>query len=457
MQIMKKTLIILACCLFAISLVSCGSSNSSKEKEGENSQISDSDATEVDDAGETDADEENDGDDTDNENVETDADENEEDDSDSESAVADVTSIKFNVPEESSVVAEDSGHFAFPDVIRLESGKLMSVFRVGKNHAERSGFIAYSLSDDGINWSESDILVNDNTIDDRDPSIAVLSDGRVAMNWFKYRYPADYSEPWVHHLFFAVSDKSGLKFGDHIQVDGGVFDYSETAVMSDDGIWLDENGNEVTVAASSSSVIEHDGKIIIPGYFGNALNWQSMRKTPKTKIVLYESGDGGATWTPNEVEAEIEENTWLQEPALLKVTEERWIIQARTAKGSSPSNKGDLVQTVSEDGGKTWSPYKSLGFVAHAPELLKLENGVIISSFRWLEWEESKATSESVSMVYSLDGGDTWSDLIEILNCGAVECGYPGMIELPGNKILVVYYTPGGTGIDSKIITFEAE
>ena len=276
------------------------------------------------------------------------------------------------------------------------------------------------------------------------------------MNWFKYRYPADYSEPWVHHLFFAVSDKSGLNFGEHIQVDDGVFDYSETAEMDDLGIWVDENGEEITVAASSSSVIEHEGKIIIPAYFGNALNWQSMAKTPKTRVVLYESADGGKTWTPNEVKAEINEKTWLQEPALLKVTDKRWIIQARTGVGSSPGNKGDLVQSVSEDGGKTWSAYKSLGFVAHAPELLKLENGVIVSSFRWLDWG-TNVNREAVSMVYSLDGGETWSDLIEILDCGKAECGYPGMVELPDNKILIVYYTPGGTGIESKIITFEAE
>lgn len=379
------------------------------------------------------------------------------DDTEADSGKAAVSSIKFTIPEEASTVVESSGHFAFPDVVKLRSGKLMAVYRNGGTHADQSGAIIVSFSNDGINWGDPDFLLNDGTIDDRDPSITVFSDGRVGMNWFKYRYPADYSEPWVHHLFFAVSDKSGLDFGEHIQVDGGVFDYSETAVMNESGIWVDENGEEITVAASSSSMVEDGEKIIIPAYFGNALNWQSMSKTPKTKVVLYESSDGGKTWIPNEVRAEIDEKTWLQEPALLKVTDKRWILQVRTAVGSSPSNKGDLVQSVSEDGGKTWSPYKSLGFVAHAPELLKLENGVIVSSFRWLDWEGANATREAVSMVYSLDGGETWSDVIEILDCGAVECGYPGMVELPDNKILIVYYTPGGIGIESKIITFEAE
>ena len=419
-------LIILMICLFAFSFVSCGgdSGDNKKTDKDENGQQNETETPE-----------------TPDEDVKN----------------ATVSSIKFNVPEESSVVAGFSGHFAFPDVVRLKNGKLMTVFRNGRQHVDASGSILASFSNDGTDWDDPDVLLDDTTIDDRDPSIAVLSDGRVAMNWFKYRYPADnYSEPWVHHLFFAVSDSSGLNFEEQIQVDTGIFDYSETSVLDENGIWLDDKGSEITVAASSSSVIEHDGKIIIPGYFGDALNRKEMGKTPKTKVVLFESADGGKTWTPNEVKAEIDEKMWLQEPALLKVTDTRWIIQARTAKGSSPSNKGDLVQTVSEDAGKTWSPYESLGFVAHAPELLKLENGVIVSSFRWLDWDLN-VNREAVSMVYSLDGGDTWSDVIEILDCGLAECGYPGMVELPDNKILVVYYTPGGNAIESKIITFRAE
>ena len=424
MQIKIKTLVISTAFLCLFFAVSCGGSSKDEEPKTD-TDIETNDADETDDSGE-------------------------------ESFRASVSSIKFTIPEEASTVAEFSGHFAFPDVVKLKNGKFMAVYRNGNTHADKSGSIIVSLSNDGINWDEPDVLLNDSTIDDRDPSIAVLSDGRVAMNWFKYRYPADYSEPWVHHLFFAVSDSSGLNFGEHIQVDEGVFDYSETAEMNESGIWVDENGSEITVAASSSSIVEDGEKIIIPAYFGNALNWQSMAKTPKTRVVLYESSDGGKTWTPNEVEAAIDEKSWLSEPALLKVTDKRWLLHVRTAKGASPSAKGDLVQSISEDGGKTWSQYESLGFVAHAPELLKLENGVIVSSFRWLDWG-TDVNREAVSMIYSLDGGKTWSDLIEILDCGKAECGYPGMIELPDNKILVVYYTPGGKGIESKIITFEAE
>ena len=368
-----------------------------------------------------------------------------------------VKSIIFDIPEEAVNVAEFSGHFAFPDVIKLKNGRLMAVYRNGSTHADKSGAIIASFSDDGTVWDDPDILINDSSIDDRDPSIVLFSDGKIGINWFQYRYPDDYSEPWVHHILFATSSDNGASFSDPVQVDDGVFDYSGHSEMNEDGIWVDDNGDPVMLAATSSCMVEHDGKIIIPAYYGYALNWSNFAKTPKTKIVFYESPDSGRTWVRTPVNAGGADEIWLQEPALIKVDENRWILQVRSAKGSSPSSKGDLLQSVSTDAGKTWSDYRSLGFVAHAPELLKLENGVLISAFRWLDWEGSQAKREAVSMIYSLYNGETWSDLIEIQDCGAVECGYPGLAELDNNRFIVVYYTPGGKGIDSKIISFTTE
>lgn len=277
------------------------------------------------------------------------------------------------------------------------------------------------------------------------------------MNWFQYNYPSDQNQPWMHHIMYSTSDSNGLNFNDPVQVDPGLFSYAGVAELNEDGIWIDDEKNEIKGYACSSSVFEDGDKIIIPAYGGNSLNFKSMSKTPKGPIVLFESEDNGATWSMREVEAKAPDHTWLQEPALLIVNESRWIIQVRTAVGASPSARGELMQTVSNDGGKTWSDYKTLEVVAHAPELIQLKNGVIISSFRWLEWldQGSDIKREAVSMMYSTDSGETWSELIEIEDCGLAECGYPGMLELDNNQILVAYYTPGGLGIRSAIIKFE--
>lgn len=370
-------------------------------------------------------------------------------------AQQEIESLAFTIPEEKNdVITNNSKHFAFPDIAKLENGKIMLVYRLGSGHAEKGGAIMAHYSNDGISWTDPEILIDDSSIDDRDPSIAVLSSGKVAVNWFQYNYPADYEEPWIHHILFSKSGSDGMSFEDPVQVDPGLYSYTEASELNENGIWVDNDGNEIKSYACSSSVVENEGKIIIPGYGGNSLNFKSMSKTPKGPIVFFVSEDNGQTWTMEEVKAKAPENTWLQEPALLKVNENKWILQVRTAVGASPSARGELMQTVSNDGGKTWSDYKSLNVVAHAPELIKLGNGVIISSFRWLDWELD-ITREAVSMIYSTDNGETWSDVIEIEDCGLAECGYPGMIELEGNRILVAYYSPGGIGIRSSILEFE--
>ena len=112
-------------------------------------------------------------------------------------------------------------------------------------------------------------------------------------------------------------------------------------------------------------------KLIVPMYGKYVLNYSNFSKTPKGAITLWTSEDSGSSWSYKEVLPGKFEDIWLQEPAILKVDDTRYIMQVRTATGSSPSNRGLMMQTVSDDGGKTWSDYRDMGFVGHAPELVK--------------------------------------------------------------------------------------
>ena len=146
MQIINKVSIIIVSCLLLSLIVSCGGGSDSSKENEDNTPQNDSDAAET------------------------------PENTDDGSFTAEVSSIKFTIPEESSVVADFSAHFAFPDVVKLKSGKFMTVFRSGSTHADKSGSIIVVFSKDGINWEDPDILMDDPSIDDRDPSIAVLSD-----------------------------------------------------------------------------------------------------------------------------------------------------------------------------------------------------------------------------------------------------------------------------------------
>src|SRR5947209_7762619 len=80
---------------------------------------------------------------------------------------------------------------AFPDICRLTNGELLCVFYAGYQHIslpkdawQKGGRIGMvRSSDEGKTWSEPSVLF-DGPIDDRDPSIAQMSDGSVICNFF---------------------------------------------------------------------------------------------------------------------------------------------------------------------------------------------------------------------------------------------------------------------------------
>jgi hypothetical protein len=206
----------------------------------------------------------------------------------------------------------------------------------------------------------------------------------------------------------------------------------------------------VVVTACSSPIREIGGSVFVQSYGGEAWNTGNPA-SPRSRISLFASGDGSAPWAELPIAEGQAADTWLQEPSLLALGPNRWIVQLRTAAGASPGNAGNLWQTRTDDGGATWSAYEDLGFVGHAPYLYRLSNGVIVSAFRWLN---DAFTSTNVDFIYSVDEGATWSALVPILEPQTVEVGYPSILELEGDRMLVVFYV-GGTTIRGAIYGFE--
>jgi sialidase-1 len=345
-----------------------------------------------------------------------------------------------------------SGHVAFPDIARLPTGEILLVYREATTHnVDPVGRIVRQVGTaDALEWSDPEVLHDTAGIDDRDPSVTVTADGEVLVNWFQYLYEttAD-GDLGVHQIFFGRSDDLGVSLGEASMVADGAMSYPGAYLGTDD-LWLDAAGDPVVVTACSSPIREIGGSLFVQGYGGYAWNTANPA-APRSRVSLYASGDGGLTWAGLPIAEGQAEDTWLQEPSLLALTADRWIVQLRTAEGSSPGNAGDLWQTTSDDGGATWSAYEDLGFVGHAPYLSRLSNGVIVSAFRWLN---ASFSSTNVDFIYSMDEGATWSDLVPILDPQLVEVGYPSILELEGDKMLVVFYV-GGTSIQGAIYDFE--
>lgn len=376
--------------------------------------------------------------------------------------------ISFSLEQSVTINATPGKHLAFPDVTRMQDGRLMVVYRQGATHVESSGKLMKQFgSPDGLTWTSPEVLYDEPGIDDRDPSITTLSSGEVLVNYFQYRtIVMPIGNLTVHHIFVGRSADNGQTFGPFSQIDSGSM-YPVSPKLDRNGQWVDGNSEAITVGACSSPAIEQDGQIVMPAYGGSALNQANFAQSPKWRLSLHSSvsvaagaGEVGSEagvrqrssdWMETPTLSDSETNAWLEEPALIKLASGTLVMHVRTAQGSSPVSTGKMLQSVSTDG-QNWSDPTQLGFVGHAPALYQLKNGVVLTSYREID---SNLKNRAVSFAWSSDDGNTWSAPVRVLDCGPVECGYPSIVELDDQRFLIVYYAPSGTAIKGFIYQYK--
>lgn len=360
------------------------------------------------------------------------------------------TAASFVVHVEPFVIREATSgeHLAFPDVARLADGRLLLAYRqAGEHGVDPTGLIAGQIGQaDGTTWAAPITLLDVPDADDRDPSLFVLASGEVLLSYFQYVYEATADgELSVHQVFVARSRDPEAGFGPPALVPPDVAMTYPGAQLADE-LWVDATGHPVLVTACSSPMVRVGERLLLPSYGGHP--WNSANPAaPRSRLTLYASDDDGASWSAEPVAPELAPDTWLQEPSLLALDAERWILHLRTADGASPGSAGALWQSRTSDGGQGWEPYAPFGLIGHAPYLARLSSGVIISAFRELN---DALTQANVSFVYSLDGGASWSEPVRIRPWQATEVGYPSVLELDDGRVIFVYYV-GGTRIEAVV------
>ena len=295
------------------------------------------------------------------------------------------------------MVCTDAGlgaYEAFPDVCRLADGRLFCVFYAGYGHVSlpneahpKGGGIAGCFSsDEGKTWTPAQIIY-DGPDDDRDPSIAQLSDGRLLCNFFSLR-----------------------------KKDGGKWDGL--------GSWIIESNDAGKTWSAlrpihpeyycSSPVRELPGKTLILGLY------RETKESSNGAVTL--SKDMGRTWSaPIDID-----NGGLRldaETDVIQLKDGRLYAAQRTAQES-------MRYSISEGGGYTWSVSKPMGFPGHCPYLHRAPGDIILCAHR----------KPNTSLHYSLDECQSWSPNVEVDACGGA---YPSMVTLKDGSILIVYYEEG--------------
>lgn len=342
-------------------------------------------------------------------------------------------------------------HVAFPDVARVADGRLLLVYREATMHTvDPTGRLVKQMGQpDGLSWSDPELLYDAPDIDDRDPSITTLADGSLALNYFRYEFQATIDGPLsVYQVFYGHSNDEGASF-DTMAIIAGAMDYPSASV-GPGGLWEDSLGNPITVRACSSPLIEANGRLHVQLYGGPA--WVPTNpNSPRSRVILATTDDYGASWSEAALVPERGADLWLEEPAIWALDAQRWLMHVRVAEGESPNSIGVMRQAFSDDGGQSWSEYEPFEFIGQAPYLARLESGVLLSAFRW--FDDTMSTS-AVSFMYSMDEGQSWSDLIFIVEPQLEEVGYPSIVELDAGRVLFVYYV-GGNSIRGTIYGVE--
>ena len=328
---------------------------------------------------------------------------------------------------------------------------MLIVYREGKSHVDDTGRIMKQFGTaDGVTWTPPEVLYDEPVIDDRDPSVSTLANGNVVLTYFQYKtIVATDGEFAVGHVFVATSSDDGQTFGALTQVDPGSMSPTNPKLNAM-GKWVDDANREITLYACSSPVLERNGQWTLPAYGGAAISGAS----PKWTLSMFETSTTGSTWTETRTLENALPDAWVTEPSLVRLASGKTLMHFRTADGESAGNAGKMMQSVSTDDRKTWSTPTPFSFVGHAPELAQFSSGLVLSAYRELDDE---LTREKVAFSWSLNEGSTWSDSIQVIDCGGSECGYQSIVELDRERFLLAYYAPGGKAIKAVIYRYSLE
>ncbi|OQA84014.1 MAG: hypothetical protein BWY31_02635 [Lentisphaerae bacterium ADurb.Bin242] len=318
------------------------------------------------------------------------------------------------------------GYFGWPTVCRTEDGTLyVSASGFRNNHICPFGkSVLFSSRDDGITWSLPEVI-NDSKIDDRDAGVLALKGNKLLYSWFTSdtRYYKDkfFSGPLYQAIYDSWTDED-------VQRELGTF----VRMRETDGRWNRKVFTGVT--APHGPIQLKNGRLFYIGRrFGNFKNGryraESMRDLCCSPLRISVSNDEGKSWM-SIGEILPPKGVKFCEPHAVELENGNILAMIRTQNDSI----FELRQSISCDGGKTWSNPRKIANGA-PPHLLRHSSGIIICSYGY------RSPGYGQRVMFSKDEGENW-DIDWIIRDDGTDwdLGYPSSVEKKDGSVLTVYY-----------------
>ena len=336
------------------------------------------------------------------------------------------------------ICVQKNRYIGWPSVCRLKNGDIIAVFSGDRaRHVCPYGKVQMiRSSDEGETWS-APVTIADGPIDDRDAGIVQLPDGEVLVTYFTsvaYRLPE-------------LLDR----YPEYAKADAGLTDADRKMALGNFAIRSRDNGKtwsrpeklKLVGQTPHGPILLKDGSLFQIGRtFTNSPVGGS--EDGYTVISAERSADGGRTWqmlcrSIPDMNGENSKKHMFHEPHAVELADGTLVGLVRY---HGPDNC--MRQTVSKDGGKTWTPMAKTGMVGLPPHLIRLGDGKLVNVYgrriREAGFGEFAAISD--------DNGKTWDvqNEIALAKSHNGDLGYPASCLLPGGDILTIYYQQSAPG-----------
>ena len=329
-------------------------------------------------------------------------------------------------------------YFGWPSVARLQNGKLAAVasgYRL--SHICPFGKAVISYSEDlGETWTIPAPVI-DTVLDDRDAGITTFGDRGVVVTSFNnsiqfqrtHCFTAAYEEDaetaalhaYTHAYLALVPPKA------EAAALGSTF-----RISNDCGVTFGPLFHAPIMSPHGPTPLQ-DGSLLWVG--------RPFEDVPGVCYThVYRMEPNGAMEKLGEIEDiyDGEERLLSCEPHAIALPDGRLICHIRVQRSYPTEDRiFTTYQSVSEDGGYTWSkPEQLLAKRGGAPaHLLQLKNGLLISTYGY------RLQPFGLRVMVSADGGRTWEkDLVLCDGFPTGDLGYPATVELDDGTLLTVFY-----------------
>ncbi len=342
-------------------------------------------------------------------------------------------------------------YFAWPTITRLQNGKL-AVIASGYRlyHVCPFGKTVLSYSEDeGKTWTIPAPVI-DTVLDDRDGGIMTFGKSGVLVSSFNntFAIQREWAKGWAVKMNVKEYVDGYLDISNEEDQDkylGPTF-----RISNDCGVTFGDI-HKCPVTSPHGPCELKDGTILWVGRMfskDNAVNEGEEIRSYKVNL------DGSCEYLGAIESIEINGEKMLScEPHAFALDDGTVICHIRVQSIRNTdlitSNTFTIFQSISQDGGKTWSkPEQILATRGGAPaHIMKHSSGVLISAYGYRDMPFG------IKVMISTDNGKTWDVDHDIYkNEISPDIGYPATVELEDGSLLTVFYAIPENGMPAVIM-----